>query len=136
MLRKVKHQRTLHILGNALKNPALSFLPVRGDNSLGLLHLHSLFPRDSPSMLQDAQKMRFCYQPMLPLLPDAPLLAVLLLIPLHPLFLGTSPFCLLLNAPEDAASALFHQRCLFPVDISSRRMPPCILLVHKHTQRG
>ena len=75
-------------------------------------------------MLQDAQKMRFCYQPMLPLLPDAPLLAVLPLIPLHSLFLGgflemrpqltqassgTSPFYLLLNAPEDAASALFHQ---------------------------
>ena len=50
--------------------------------------LHSLFPRDSPSMLEDAQKMRFCYPPMLPLLPNAPLLAVLPLIPLHPLFLG------------------------------------------------
>ena len=135
------------MLSRILHSP--SFLSVGIIRWGSCICLHSLFPRDSPSMLQDAQKMRFCYQPMLPLLPDAPLLAVLLLIPLHPLFLGgflemkpeltqassgTSPFCLLLNAAEEAtAPALFHQRCLFPVDISSHWMPLSILLMHKHT---
>ena len=58
-----------------------SFLSVGIISWGSCICLHSLFPRDSPSMLQDAQKMLFCYPPMLPLLPDAPLLAVLLLIP-------------------------------------------------------
>ena len=130
ILRKIEYLRTLHIFLISFQETLSKILHFPSFLSVGIISwgscicLHSLFPRDSPSMLEDAQKMWFCYPPMLPLLPDAHLLAVLPLIPLHPLFLGgflemrpqltqassgTYPFCLLLNAPEDAASALFHQ---------------------------